>query len=55
MGQNEQNPELKLEPCYERELRSRSYTHEHQELRSWNRLSHKCHAPQNTFVQQEVK
>ena len=40
MRKNEQKQELEPEPCYDKkELRSRirKYTHENQELRSWNR------------------
>jgi len=37
---NEQKPELA--PCFtKRELLSRSYTHENQELRSWNHVREK--------------
>jgi len=38
MCKNEQKPELEPEPCYKkRDLRSRSYTPYHQEIRSWSR------------------
>jgi len=37
MSKNEQKPEL--EPCYEkRGIRSRSHTHENQDLRSWSHV-----------------
>jgi len=34
--ENEQKPELQPEP-WKKELRSRSHTHESQEVRSWSR------------------
>jgi len=39
MCKNEQKPDV--EPCYEKNLKSRKYTRKNQELRSWSHVHEK--------------